>query len=406
MPTTDPTFMQLYCELLHKFKDDQMSKRVLGYSYKLINICFDYAYNKPEMSAEERKMVRSCGKWFGLITIGFNKPILRKELDIKEKIYEALESQKVDKLLPIVICIFEAVKSSKLFKKNNPYIMAILSILTEVMDDRSVKNFTTANILAFFKDLGVERQNDISPFGYIKSKRNLKNNKNKFFTNSLPNYICIDQRTLGPYLLQIGVDLRQLVATAVDMAVKEITKPVLQRSVNIALFTTRELVLKDFAFEPDEEKLIHAARIMVTNLAGNLALVTCREPLRIHIRDNLEMALNSQTELDEKSKETIKDIASLDNLELACAIVKKKIIDKALDEVNKDQEIFQAIQVRKEFRERKENYYNHEVYERQQRLPITLRADNQIKNIDIYEKFASDSSGQDQFPDISGSKLH
>lgn len=51
--------------------------------------------------------------------------------------------------------------------------------------------------------------------------------------------------------------------------------------------------MKDFAFEPDEEKLIHAARIMVTNLAGNLALVTCREPLRMHIRDNLEMALNT-----------------------------------------------------------------------------------------------------------------
>jgi hypothetical protein len=201
VPTTDQSFMQLYSELLHKFKDEQMSKRVIVYSYKLINICFDYAYHKSELTPEERKMVRSCGKWFGLITIGSNKPILRKELDVKEKIYEALETQKVDKLLPIVINIFESVKISKLFKKNNPYIMAILSIMTEVMDDRNVKNVTTATILTLFKDLGVERQSDISPFGYIKSKRNSKNNKNKFFTNSLPNYICIDQRTLGPYLL-------------------------------------------------------------------------------------------------------------------------------------------------------------------------------------------------------------
>jgi len=30
--------------------------------------------------------------------------------------------------------------------------------MTEVMDDRNVKNVTTATILTLFKDLGVERQ--------------------------------------------------------------------------------------------------------------------------------------------------------------------------------------------------------------------------------------------------------
>jgi len=69
----------------------------------------------------------------------------------------------------------------------------------------------------------------------------MKQTKNKFFINCLPNYIAIDSKTLGPFLTEKESELRQLVAVAVDLAVKEITKPVLQRSVNIALFTTREL---------------------------------------------------------------------------------------------------------------------------------------------------------------------
>jgi CCR4-NOT transcription complex subunit 1 len=100
-------------------------------------------------------------------------------------------------------------------------------------------------------------------------------------------------------------------------------------------------------------KLINATQVMVTNLAGNLALVTCREPLRVHIRDNLENLLDSQTSLDAAYKETIKEISSQDNLDLACAIVKKFVIDKALDEVSKDHYIKEAIDKRKLARGRK-----------------------------------------------------
>ena len=82
-------------------------------------------------------------------------------------------------------------------------------------------------------------------------------------------------------------------------------------------------------------------------LAGNLAAVTCREPLRVHIRENLQTALDAQTNLDARSKETIKEIASLDNLDLASTIVKKFVIDKALDEVNKDKIIMNEIALRK-----------------------------------------------------------
>lgn len=82
--------------------------------------------------------------------------------------------------------------------------------------------------------------------------------------------------------------VRRLVGTAVDNSIVEILPPVVDRSVTIALITTRELVLKDFAHDGDYERVIAAARLIVQNLAGSLALVTCREPLRMSLTTNLK----------------------------------------------------------------------------------------------------------------------
>ena len=55
---------------------------------------------------------------------------------------------------------------------------------------------------------------------------------------------------------------------------------VVERSVTIAGISTRELVAKDFAMEPNEEKLRKAGHLMAQKLAGSLALVTCKDPLK------------------------------------------------------------------------------------------------------------------------------
>ena len=56
----------------------------------------------------------------------------------------------------------------------------------------------------------------------------------------------------------------------------------------IASLTTRELVVKDFATEPNEERVRKAGHLAGQKLAGSLALVTCKEPLKTtlpgHIR--------------------------------------------------------------------------------------------------------------------------
>lgn len=63
------------------------------------------------------------------------------------------------------------------------------------------------------------------------------------------------------------------------------------RSVTIACYTTVELLLKDFAMDPDEGRMRKAAHLMVQSLAGSLALVTCKDPLRVSMTNNLRQLL-------------------------------------------------------------------------------------------------------------------
>lgn len=61
----------------------------------------------------------------------------------------------------------------------------------------------------------------------------------------------------------------------------------MERSVAIASVSTRELITKDFAVESDENQMRNAAHMMAQSLAGSLAMVTCKEPLRLSMATNL-----------------------------------------------------------------------------------------------------------------------
>mmetsp|Transcript_25500 Transcript_25500/g.4236 ORF Transcript_25500/g.4236 Transcript_25500/m.4236 type:complete len:116 (+) Transcript_25500:2044-2391(+) len=88
-------------------------------------------------------------------------------------------------------------------------------------------------------------------------------------------------------------EIRRLIALAVETAVKQIIHPIVARSINIAILTTRELCLKDFAFERNSDKLENASRWMVKSLAGSLAIVTGKEPFRVELVKQLSELLRS-----------------------------------------------------------------------------------------------------------------
>ena len=88
-------------------------------------------------------------------------------------------------------------------------------------------------------------------------------------------------------------EIRLIIGDVVERSIEEILPPVVDRSVTIALITTRELVVKDFACDGDPTKILKAADLIIQNLAGALALVTCKEPLKLSLTNNLRKTLQS-----------------------------------------------------------------------------------------------------------------
>jgi CCR4-NOT transcription complex subunit 1 len=128
-------------------------------------------------------------------------------------------------------------------------------------------------------------------------------------------------------LFQAQPALMALVPVAVDRAIREIIQPVIERSVNVAAITTEQLVLKDFAMEPDAAKMREAARLMISHLAGSLALVTCQEPLRVAMGTHLRSILGPQC-ADSNLLSQVVQICTADNLELACVIIEKAAAER------------------------------------------------------------------------------
>mmetsp|Transcript_6288 Transcript_6288/g.12026 ORF Transcript_6288/g.12026 Transcript_6288/m.12026 type:complete len:2318 (-) Transcript_6288:299-7252(-) len=149
-------------------------------------------------------------------------------------------------------------------------------------------------------------------------------------------------------VLSSNFSLRRLIPIAVDRAIREIIQPVVERSVTIACVTTKQMILKDFVTEANENHLRRSAHLMVSNLAGSLALVTCKESLRISICNHIR-TLFSSTNLEHNMLEQIIQVCSNENLDLGCMLIERAVTEKAIRDI--DEALTSAIQVRRKHRE-------------------------------------------------------
>ena len=87
------------------------------------------------------------------------------------------------------------------------------------------------------------------------------------------------------------IDLKTIITRAVDDSIQEIVEPVIDRAVKIAKVTTKQLILKDFAYECNPDRFRESSYNVVKNMAGPLAHVTCREPLKASMNRSLKNLL-------------------------------------------------------------------------------------------------------------------
>eukprot|EP01125_Pyxidicula_operculata_P009591 TRINITY_DN3153_c2_g2_i1.p1 TRINITY_DN3153_c2_g2~~TRINITY_DN3153_c2_g2_i1.p1 ORF type:complete len:927 (+),score=235.20 TRINITY_DN3153_c2_g2_i1:216-2996(+) len=152
--------------------------------------------------------------------------------------------------------------------------------------------------------------------------------------------------------------------------------------------------------EPDENKMLRAAYIMVQSLAGSFASVTAKEPLRTAITNNLRAALGaSRNQLPSHIEHAILTVVS-DNLELACGAIQKAASDAAY--VYVESLLRNAVTDRKNHRDKigKNTYYDinfvgSPAYAYVSRLPEALKPKMggvTPQQLQVYEEFANISS--------------
>ena len=168
---------------------------------------------------------------------------------------------------------------------------------------------------------------------------------------NLPSYVRVNPSIM---LFQRFPDLKRAVPIAVNNAIREIINPVVERSVTIACITAKEMVNKDFALEPDDNRLRKAAQLMASSLAGRLALVTCKDPLRVttstYLRDLLQRGLASkQLSPASSNLDATIEMIAVENLELGCRLIEKAATDKANRDIHEAiNEILSARQKRRD----------------------------------------------------------
>jgi len=145
-------------------------------------------------------------------------------------------------------------------------------------------------------------------------------------------YFRINEKlnSLGPQL-----QYSKIMDVALDKAIKEIIAPVIQRSVTIASRTTKELILKDYAMESDDGTISRSAHLMVSTLAGSLAHVTSKEPLRVALLSHLRSLVQNLISNSETT-EQISHILVNDNLDLGCALTETVATRKAIEMIDGD----------------------------------------------------------------------
>jgi len=170
---------EVFISLVEKVGKKELFNVLIKETYVLFNHVLSYLFSSSEkavLNSKDKNILKSLGSWLGLLTIARNKPIIMKEFDIKTLIINAHESKKLDCILPLICKIlFQGNQSGSVFKPNNAWMNAILSILAEIGEMHDIKMALKYEIQMLFRNLGIN-DGDITPSKVFQSRKARKKN--------------------------------------------------------------------------------------------------------------------------------------------------------------------------------------------------------------------------------------
>mmetsp|Transcript_10455 Transcript_10455/g.28626 ORF Transcript_10455/g.28626 Transcript_10455/m.28626 type:complete len:1846 (+) Transcript_10455:184-5721(+) len=349
----EPNFHPVYVMLVEKWGDKSLRINLVDGTVHYCKVMLDSELLKSNSS--ERTLLKNLGSWLGKLTLGCNKPVLQKHIDIKQNILNAYSKGMMLPILSFVRHLMEPCATSVAFRPPNPWTMAVLALLVEVYNLEGIRTSIKFEVELLFKHMDL-LVSDVEPSNLVSGlPRDMDNNMDFAPTKapslekqalnvekhqpapaldpaviaSLPNLI-----TISPQLSMIAerLQLKGFLNMSIERALVEIIAPVVDRSVTIACMTCQQLVCKDFASEGDVDTVRRAANTSVAGLAQSLALVTAREPLRLAVTNNLRSVLSGR--LEPAALEQVITVVVSDNLDLCCQIVEKAAGERSKRELD------------------------------------------------------------------------
>eukprot|EP01059_Diplonema_ambulator_P012467 TRINITY_DN227_c0_g2_i1.p1 TRINITY_DN227_c0_g2~~TRINITY_DN227_c0_g2_i1.p1 ORF type:complete len:1678 (+),score=611.01 TRINITY_DN227_c0_g2_i1:61-5034(+) len=387
----EPNFQELYMQMLTKLSNKDLDNAVLDSTITAIKALLKSERILTEPS--EKTLLKNLGKWLGLQTIARNKPIMGKKLDIKGMLFTSVAEDSMAAVVPFVAKVLEQSNKSTVFRPPNPWTMSILNILGEIyylpvkltlkfeievvcqllgITVADIQDSTGANRdqirelysnspspdaykLARYRKAPAQAQQPKEPAAPSQpvppkaQKEDAWGSSSKDASLSwIPNAQKQGYEQRAPPSLQqenirglaaSDPALRKAAFSALEEGLKELSTAVVGRSVFIAKTATKELVVKDFALDPDDNMMKTAAEQMVKCLAAHLAIVTCKESLKVTMKNNLKSLLPMENPAH------IETIVK-DNLDYGVSLIEKFAITEAAKEM--EQSLASIIEKRRE----------------------------------------------------------
>ncbi|KAJ9438483.1 General negative regulator of transcription subunit 1 [Diplonema papillatum] len=395
---------KLLMALLEKLGNKDVDTAVVQATYTAIKVLL--ASEKIRTNTSERSLLKNLGSWLGLQTIARNKPLMARDLDLKGLLYEAFLCGRLIAVVPFVAKVLEHSANSKVFKPPNPWLMGILSLLVDLYQLQDLKLTLKFEVEVLCKNINIpindlvdtkgaraaqkeklegirkelqargelEQSTDFNPGkrpqnpmegGEVRMTENMRlglwgadaakalpGDTRPHLPPASGDWTAQIQEMHRPESLLELVNvsaapapnqaLKAVVADAIDIALKGPLKALVERSATVSCITTKELVIKDYATEADDSKLVKAGGQMSRCLASHLAMVSCKDALKQAMKAHLKLEL---PEMDQNVLDTLVK----DNLDLSVTVVEKVAAETSAKQL--ESELVDHMKTRKAYHE-------------------------------------------------------
>ncbi|KAF0991329.1 hypothetical protein HZS_6108, partial [Henneguya salminicola] len=316
---------------------------------------------------KEREILYCLGSWYGLITVADSKPLMYTEINIKHILIECnfKGQDDISRIFPFVKNFISTMKDNPIYNAYNPWLLAILSVLTEINNRSDIRSILKFEIEALVRYMGgsvknippsvyrnipetIERMRKYLPWtskeiSIILFKLVLDTNKKKLKYDSIDlssNDFIIQSLSLQ----KCPCEFSQPISLAFVNIIESVISLIVEKLNNIVSSMVESVITEDFKADPDDKRLIYSSRAMATSVSLSYAGILIKNIHFDEICKRMRSVINATVEQEmenlnikiekEKVNEFIFDISN-DNIDFIFAYIIKSCTEKIAPTIDK-----------------------------------------------------------------------